>query len=187
MEAPELRSCALQHEQSLDSTAHADTLAPPRDNLYSPRLRPVAHERVGMRLAVDSHARPSVDNHADVRGGNVRVGVDVVLAEDAGEQLGRVDGVQLGGHVGGLLLGVGRDDVGVVGVRPRGGDVAFEQRADGHFGHILGLVGVALDFVEADVILAVAGGGEVAGHVEMLGSLSCWWFCCSVVNCCVVM
>jgi hypothetical protein len=120
---------------------------------------------VGMGLAVDRHARPPVNHHADVRGGDVRVGVDVVLAEDAGEELGRVDGVQLGGYVRGLLLGVGRDDVGVVGVRPGGGDVALEQRADGHFGHILGLVRVALDFVEADVVFAVAGGGEVAGHV----------------------
>jgi hypothetical protein len=100
--------------------------------------------------------RPAVHNHADVRGGDVRVGVDVVLAENAGEELGRVDGVELGGQVGSLLLSVGCDDVGVVCVRPRGGDIAFEQRADGHLGHVLGLVGVALDFVEANIVLAVA-------------------------------
>jgi hypothetical protein len=101
-----------------------------------------------------------------------------VLAEDAGVQLGGVDGVQLGRHVGCLLLGVGCDDVGVVCVRPGGGDVAFEQSADGHFGHILGLVGVALDFVEADVVFAVAGGGEVAGHVGGMGQ-----WCCVVLLC----
>lgn len=32
--------------------------------------------------------------------------------------------------VGGLFLGVGGYDVGVVGVRPGGGDVAFEEGAD---------------------------------------------------------
>jgi hypothetical protein len=46
----------------------------------------------------------------------------------------------------------------------------------------LGLVGVALDFVEADVVFAVAGGGEVAGHVGC-----CWWFWFCVECCCVVM
>jgi hypothetical protein len=122
-----------------------------------------------MRLAVDLHACPAVHDNAHVRGGDVRVGVDVVLAEDAGVQLGRVDGVQFGRHVGGLLLGVGCDDVGVVCVGPRGGDVALEQSADGHLGHILGLVCVALNLVEADVVLAVAGGREVAGHVGGMG------------------
>ena len=164
VETPELRAGALQHEQALDSATHADAFATACYDFDGPCLCTIAHEGVRVRLAINLHARPAVHNHAHMRGGDVRVGVDVVLAEDGGEELWRVDGVELGGHVRGLLLGVGGDDVGVVGVGPRGGDVAFEKRADGHFGDILGLVGVALDFVEADVVFAIAGGGEVAGH-----------------------
>jgi hypothetical protein len=51
----------------------------------------------------------------DVGGMDVRVLVDEMIAEDCGELLGWVNGVLLCENVGGLLLGVGRDDDGVVG------------------------------------------------------------------------
>ena len=68
--------------------------------------------------------------------------------------------MQFGHDVDCLLLGVGGDDVGVVGFGPGGGDVAFEEGADSHFGHVVGAVFVALGFEDADVVFAVAGVAE---------------------------
>ena len=45
----------------------------------------------------------------DVRGVNVRVGLDEVVANDGSELLGRVDRVLFCEYVGCLLLRVGRD------------------------------------------------------------------------------
>jgi hypothetical protein len=50
----------------------------------------------------------------DMGGMDVRVRVYEVVANDGGELLGRVDRVLLCEDVGGLLLGVGCDDDGVV-------------------------------------------------------------------------
>jgi hypothetical protein len=65
-------------------------------------------------LAVDVHARPTVLDDLDMDGVDVRVRAYEVVADYGGELLGRVDGVLLCEDVGGLLLGVGCDNDGVV-------------------------------------------------------------------------
>jgi hypothetical protein len=50
----------------------------------------------------------------DMRGVDVGVGLDEVLADNGSELLGGVDGVLLGKDVRGLLLGVGSDNDRVV-------------------------------------------------------------------------
>lgn len=101
-----------------------------------------------------------MDCDPHVCGCDVGVLFEKVFGEDAGEEFGGVDRVEFGHDVGRLLLGVGCYDVGVIGVCPRGRDVAFEHGADGHFSDGLGAIGVAVGFVEADVVFAVAGVGE---------------------------
>ena len=53
-------------------------------------------------------------DNLDVGGMDVRVRVYEVVANNSGELLGRIDGVLLREDVGGLLLGIGRDNDGVV-------------------------------------------------------------------------
>lgn len=59
---------------------------------------------------------------------------------------------------------------------PGAGDVAFEHGADGHFYDVLGSVGVAVDFVEADIVFAVFGSGE-DGHDRWM-CFGCSCSCC---------
>ncbi len=68
-----------------------------------------------MWLAVDCHAGPSVLNDANVSGVDVLVGLDEVVAENGGKELGRVDGVLFRHDIGGLLHGVRCNHDAVVG------------------------------------------------------------------------
>lgn len=115
VEAVEGRSGALEHEQTFDTGVDRDSLALPCDCLDDSSLLTIAVEGVRVRLAVDGEPSPSMDNDVDVRGVDVAVGVDKVLAEDGSEQFRRRDRVLFGEDVAGLLLGVGSDDHRVVG------------------------------------------------------------------------
>ena len=99
-------------------------------------------------------------HNTHMRHAYMRVLLQKVIGQYTPEELGRVDRVEFGHDVDGLFLRVGGDDVGVVCGGPGGGYVAFEEGADGHFGYGLGGVRIAVDFVEADVVFAVAGVGE---------------------------
>nr|POE74299.1 hypothetical protein CFP56_70774 [Quercus suber] len=160
MEPPELRARRFQHQQALDGAGQRDARAASCHGFRDPGLGAVAQEGVRVGLAVDGHAGPAVHGDGGVRDVEVRVGVEEVLGEDGGEELGRVDRVQLGHEVDGLLLRVRRHDVGVVGRRPRRRDVALQHRAHRHLRHILGAVRVALDFVHPDVVFSVARVGK---------------------------
>jgi hypothetical protein len=126
-----------------------------------------------------------VHDHLDVRGRDVRVRVQEVLPQVAGVELGRVDGVLLGFDVDCVFDRVGcyNDAVVCFGVSEgfvswgelgmavayvsldlRCLDLALEQAAHGHLSHgVDARLRVLLDFADADIVLAVAGGGE-SGH-----------------------
>lgn len=110
----------------------------------------------------------------DVGSMYVRVGLDEVVANDGGELLWWVDGVLLCENVGGLLLRVGRDDyrvvcLGVAGARQLASwrlvlvclrllNVSLEQDAHCLLDNCVDAgLGVLVDLVQADIILAVAG------------------------------
>jgi hypothetical protein len=114
VEAMKCRPRALQHEQLLDLGADGNTLVFAGHGLDYPGFFAVAVEGVRVWLAVDVHARPTVLDDLDVDGVDMRVRVYEVVADNGGELLRRVDGVLLCEDVGGLLLGVGCDDDGVV-------------------------------------------------------------------------
>jgi hypothetical protein len=99
----ELGGGALEHEQTLDSTANINSLALARYNLNVTGFRAVAVEGVWVWLAINSHAGPAVDNDLDVCSVDVLVSFDEVVAEDAGKQLRWSDWVLLGGDVDGVL------------------------------------------------------------------------------------
>lgn len=73
----------------------------------------------------------------------------------------------LGEDVDGLLLRIGGNNVGVVGMGPGGSNVTFKQRADSHFGNRLTFRSrrVAMDFVEADIVFTIAGVWQ-SGHSD---------------------
>jgi hypothetical protein len=116
VEAMERTPRTLQHEQLFDLGSNGNTFTLACDGLDHPGFLAVAEEGVRVRLSVDVHARPAVLDDFNVGGVDVRVCVYEVVADDGGELFGRVDGVLLCEDVGGLLLGVGCDDDGVVGL-----------------------------------------------------------------------
>ena len=81
-----------------------------------------------------------------------------VVGEYAAEQFGWVDRMLLGHDVCCLLHAVGGYDDAVVGLGVGCFDGAFEEDADGHFIDCLGFACfITDDFVEADVVFAIAG------------------------------
>lgn len=164
-EAVEGGAGGLEDGELLDGAGEGDAVLAGDAGLDVAGLLAVAEKGVRVRLAIDGHAGPAVLDDFDVRGVDVGVGLEEVGAEDGGEELRGVDGVLLRLDVGGVFDGVGGDDDAVVGDCVRGLDLALEQAADGHLGDGLD-VAVLLDLVDADVVLAVAGGGEVGGHCE---------------------
>lgn len=162
-EAVECRASALEHSQALNAAVDDDAALASNAGLNIARLLAVAQETVRMRLSTNLHARPAVRDYLDVCGVDVAVGVDEVGAEDGGEKLRGVDGVQLGGDEDCVLDGVGGDDDAVVALCVGDVDVALEEAADGHFGDGVDAGGgVAVGLEHADVVLAVAGGGDVS-------------------------
>ena len=120
-----------------------------------------------MWFPVDFHPRPSVLNDVDVRDVDVLVLLHEVVGEDGAEELGRIDRVLLGHNVGCLFHAVGSHDDAVVGLGVGGFNFAFEENADGHFVDCVSFgCFVAVDFVKANVVFAVAGcrdGGHGGG------------------------
>lgn len=165
----ECRAGALEHGEALDAAVDDDAALAGDAGLDVARLLAVAQEAVRMGFSADLHARPAVRDDLYVCGVDVAVGVDEVGAEDGGEELRGVDGVLLGGDEDGVLDGVGGDDDAVVALCVGDVDVALEEAADGHFGDGVDAGGgVAVGLEHADVVLAVAGGGDVSGgHDEV--------------------
>jgi hypothetical protein len=174
VEAVECRAGALEHQQLLDLGADGRALSLPCDCLDDANFIAVAVEGVGVRLAVDFHASPSVLDNLDVCSVDVGICVDEVIADDGGKLLRGVDGVLFGKNVGSLLLGVccNNNRVVCLGVATqnepwclleltshlRGVDVAFEQDADGLLDNGVNTsLGVLIDLVQTNVVLAVAG------------------------------
>ena len=173
-EAVELRTGALEHQESNNSRADINSLAPGDLSLDVAGLVSVAIEGVWVWFAVNSHACPSVCDDLDVRGCEVRVGLDEVGAEDGGKELGGCDGVLFGFDVDGVFHGVGGYNHAVVGFGVSADlleeleqsreeivrclDSTFEEYADCHLcdGLNTGPL-VTLDFVDADIVLAIAG------------------------------
>lgn len=115
-EAPELRVGALQHGQAGQRRLDIDALALDHVHLHIPLLLAVADEGVRVWLAVNVHPGPAVADNVDVSGMDVVVLLNEVCAQDGAEQLGRSNGVLLGGDVNGVLNGVGCDNDAVVGL-----------------------------------------------------------------------
>lgn len=134
VEAVEGGAGALEHEELVDAALDRDALSLADNGLDGADILAVAHERVGVRLAVNGHARPLVGDDLDVGGMDVRVLRDEVGADNGGEKLGRSDGVLLRQHVDGVLLGVGGYDDGVVRLRVPVGDVALAGKLHCYLG-----------------------------------------------------
>lgn len=174
-EAVEGRAGALQHSQALDAAIDDDALFAADAGLDVARLPAVTHEAVRMRLALNLHAHPAVRDDFDIDGVDVAVFLNEVGAEDGGKQLRRVDGVLLGGDEDCVLDGVGGDDDAVVALCVGDVDVALEEAADGHFGDGVDAGGgVAVRLEDADIVLAVAGGGDVSGSHDFFWFLLNW-------------
>ena len=173
-EAVEGGAGALEHLEADDAALDGDAV--PRDRgLDVAGLLAVTQEAVGVGLAVDDHARPAVDGDVDVGGRDVGVFVEEVLAQDAGVQLGRVDGVLLGLDVDGVLDGVGSDNHAVVGLGVGSLDLALEKAADGHLGDglLAGLL-ILVDLVDTDIVLAVASSRKASHSVVVVGFWPMW-------------
>lgn len=158
VEAVEGGASALQHAQPSNAAVKRDAILAAHSSLDVPRLIAVLEEAVRVRLAIDRHPHPAVGDDLDV--GDVDVGVlfNEVRAEDGGVELWRGDRVLLGNKVDGVLDGVCGDDDAVVGLCIGLVDVALEEAADGHLDDGLDAGrSVAMDLVDADVVLAIAG------------------------------
>lgn len=163
-EAVEGRASALQHRQAHDAAADDDALLAADAGLDVARLLAVAQKAVRMRLPPNLHARPAVCDDLDIGGVDVAVFLNEVGAEDGGEQLRWVDGVLLGGNEDCVLDGVGGDNDAVVALCVGDVDVALEEAADGHLGDGVDAGGgVPVRLEDADIVFAVAGGGDVCG------------------------
>jgi hypothetical protein len=162
---------ALKDQQLLNLGADRDTLALAGDGLNDTDLIAVTVEGVWVRLAVNLHAGPSVLDDLDVSGVDMGVLGDEVVADDGSELLWGVDRVLLCEDVGCLLLGVGGYDDRVVCLCVADVNVTLEQDADRLLddGVNAGL-GVLVDLVEADIVLAVAGVAELGHGGERRGS-----------------
>ena len=99
----ELRTSALQHQQSIDSTSDVDALPLAHNCLYQSSLGTIAVEGMWMWLSVDIHSRPSVSDDLDVCSMDVLVSLDEVSSEDGGIEFGRSDWGLFGFDVDGVL------------------------------------------------------------------------------------
>lgn len=111
----ELTACAFQDLETDDGAAEVDSNALCDLCFDVAGVVSVAVEGVWVWLSVDGHACPAVGDDLDVGGGDVRVLLDEVGAEDGGEEFGGCDGVFFGFDVDGVFHGVGGYDDAIVG------------------------------------------------------------------------
>lgn len=150
---------ALEDGEACDRALNGEALAALERRLDVAGLIAVLDEAVRVRLAVHIHTLPAVGDHLNMRGIDVRVALDKVGGDGGGEELGRGDLMLLCEDVDCVLDGVCGDDDGVVCGGVRGLDGTLKEAADGHLGDSLDGGGrVAVDLVDADVVLAIAGG-----------------------------
>ena len=158
VETIESGTSTLENEEAFNARANGDALVSTGDGFYDPGVLAVAKERVRMRLSIDGHASPTVLDDAHVNDMDVFVLVDEMVAKGRGKQLRRKNGILLGEDVGGLLLGVCRDDDRVVCFSVGGLNISFELGADSKLGNILCAGNrVFVDFKESHVVFAILG------------------------------
>lgn len=150
----ELRAGGFEDEEACEAASNCDVIAC-CGRIDDALLFAITYEGVGMWFASYVHAGPFVYGDPHMGGGDVWVLFEEVGGHDGGEKFGRVDWMLFGEHIDGVLLGIGRYDVGVIGVRPGPGDVALKHGADGHFGDGLCAIGMAVGLEEADIVFAV--------------------------------
>lgn len=114
-EAVERGASALENSKIRDSALEIDALTS-HSGLDIASLLAVTVEAVGVRLAIDVHAGPPVDDDFDVGGRDVGILVEEVLAKMGGIELWGVHRVFLGLDVDCVLDGVGGNDYAVVGL-----------------------------------------------------------------------
>lgn len=156
------RARCLENGETCDGAGDVNAIPAADANFGVASLAGILDKAMGMGLAVDVHSNPPVGDDLDVGNVDVAVLLNEMLAQERGKPFRWIDGMLLGHDEDGVFDGVGGDYDTVIGVRVRGGNVAFEQTANGHFGDTLeaGCL-VAIDFKKADIVLAIASGGHV--------------------------
>jgi len=115
-ETVELRTGALEHSQILDGGLDVDTFALVDINLGVAGFAALLDKGVGVRLAINVHAHPTVGNNVNVGSVNMAVLLDEVCTENGTEQLGGSHWLLLSGDINGVLDGVGSNNNAVVGL-----------------------------------------------------------------------
>jgi hypothetical protein len=121
----ELRSSALQHEETSDSAADINASAFPDNSFDVAGLGAIPVEGVRMWLAIDGHPGPTVSYDLDMGGMNMRVSFDEVGAKYACKKLRRGDWVLFGFNVHGVLHRIRGDYNAVIGFGVSGEIVRF--------------------------------------------------------------
>lgn len=164
VEAVKGRASALEDGKVGDARVDGNAIAAGDAGDNVALLFALLDEAVRVRLSVDIHADPALGDNLDIDGVDVAVLFDKVVAQDGGKELGRGDGVLLGEDEDGVLHCVCGDDDAVVGLCVGSLNVALEQDADDHFGDCVDArFAVAIRLEDADIVLAIAGGGD-GGH-----------------------
>jgi hypothetical protein len=186
--APELRSSAFEDVQAGNTRRDLDAFALSHIDLDISSFGAIAQERMRVRLAVDGHASPPMGYDADVGDVDVAVLFNKVRANNRAKELWRGHWVLFGQDKDGVLdrvcgndnavisLGVSICGILLVGIKKRrekqdhirGFNVSFQQTANCHLHDGLhARLLVAMDLVNADIVLAVAGSTELGGHDKL--------------------
>lgn len=179
-EAVEGRAGGLKDGETLDGGLELNASLAGDASFHVAGLVAVAVEAVGVGLAVDVDASPSVNDHLDVGGVDVGVLVEEVLAEVGGVKLRGVDGVLLGLDVNGVLDRIGSHNNAVVGLGVtekrvslcwnsfqglyiRSLNLALEKAADGHLSDGLSAGSLILvHLVDTNIVLSIASSSKTS-------------------------
>lgn len=119
MEVGETTASTLENQDILQRANDIESLVFRKDNMGLACLTGVANEGMAVGLSLNLHASPGSDGDIEGSSMDVLVFIDKVLGKFSGENLGNTDIVVLGKHIDGILLGVGGDDDGVIGLGVR--------------------------------------------------------------------
>lgn len=108
IEAEKRRAGTLQNQEILDARLNGDALALASNDVDDSCVIAVAVEGMRMRLALERHSRPAMNNDIDVSHVDVLICGDEVRRQDRCEEFWRCDGVLLRQDVCGLFLCIGR-------------------------------------------------------------------------------